>query len=190
MRADVSLVRLASDRTVPRDLFVPVVYSLAAPRKRFRLRVSSPSDVERAARFGVPLSLFEPSKVRALGYPVEFPPRLLVGRSVAEAVDGPYAKVLFSNEAAALHPRAEDLVVAMLFVDWLGARTLTRRNLDRLSLAYLGRRILEENAGARAYRVRLDQFVPEVPRVGTPLDRASLAELDATIYERAIGRGR
>jgi hypothetical protein len=187
MRADVALVRTPSDRAVPRDLFTPLGYSVTAPRRRYRLRVSSPSDVKRAAKFGVPVSLLDSAMVRALGYPVEFPSRLLVGRSVAEAVDSPYAKVVFSNDGAVLHPRPEDLVVAMLFVDWLGARTLTRMNRSRLDLAYLGGRILEENASARAYRVRLDEFVPGVAPVGTPLDPASLGELDSTVYERVSG---
>jgi hypothetical protein len=186
MRVDATVVRSPGDRALPRSVFAPVEYSRHAPRKRYRVTVRSPADVKEAAKFGVCVSLLESKTVRDLGYPAEFPTRLLVARQVADAVDSSFPKLSFANAEAARRPRPEDVVVAMLFVDWLGARQLARRNAEALDPVYLWNRIAEERAEVRAHRVRLEDVVPGPRPVTSALGREELRALDATIYERPV----
>jgi hypothetical protein len=181
---DVSIVRSPGDRALPRNVFTPVGYTAHAPRKRYRVTLRSPADVKEAAKFGVCVSLFESKIVRDLGYPAEFPTRLLVAREVARAVDSPFPLLPFANAEAARQPRLEDVVVAMLFVDWLGARALARKNAEALDPSYLWRRVAEERADVRAHRVRLEDVVPGPRLLVSALGRDDLRALDSTVYER------
>lgn len=190
MRTEVTLVRSPGDRGLPPGVFVPVEYSAHAPRKRYRVVVNSSADARAAAKLGVPLALLESKFVRKMGYPADFPSRLLVARALAGAVDSRYKQLIFENARALEHLRPEDAVVAMLFVDWLGARHLVRVNRKTLDPEYLRKRVLEESAEARAYRVRLDDFVPGLPRTSEPLSREDLRSLDSTQFVRAAANER
>jgi hypothetical protein len=186
MEIEVTLVRSPGDRALSRSVFSPVGYTRHSPRKRYRVMLRSPADVKEAAKFGVCVSLFESKQVRDLGYPAEFPTRLLVAREVAEAVDSPFPHLVFTNGEAARKPRLEDVVVAMLFVDWLGARQLARKNAAGLDPTYFWKRVGEEHAEARAHRVRLDDFVPGSRPLASALGRADLRAFDASVYERPL----
>ena len=180
-----ALVRSPGDRAVPRGVFTPVVYSRHAPRRRYRVNLRNPEDVKVAAKFGVCVSLLESSIVRDLGYRAEFPARLLVAREMAGAVDGPYPQISFANAEAARAPRLEDVVVAMLFVDWLGARRLARINANAIDPTYPWKRVAEEKAETRAHRVRLEDVVPGPRSVSNALGRDDLRKFDA---EEALTR--
>jgi hypothetical protein len=190
MDVDVTLVRSRGDRALPRGVFTPVRYSRTAPRKHYRVTVRTPNDAKEAAKFGVPVSLLDSEIVRGLGCPIEFPPRLLVATEVSGAVETTYRKLLFANSAAARAPRPEDVVVAMLFVDWIGARQLVRTNELTLDLEYLKQRVTEEGAGPRAHRVRLEDFVPGLARAWNALSRADLRALDSRVFERPVNDNR
>jgi hypothetical protein len=184
------MVRSPGDRALPQGVFVPVRYTRHSPRKRYRVRLRSPADVRKAASLGVCVSLFESKTVRDLGYPVEFPTRLLVARGVAAAVESPFPQLTFTNAEAARKPRLEDLIVAMLFVDWLGARQVARKNASALDHAYLWKRVAEEKAEARAHRVRLGDIIPGPRPLAGSLTRADLRAFDATVYERYLANER
>lgn len=185
MKTEVTLVRSPGDRALPQGVFVPVEYSAHAPRKHYRVVVNSSADAKAASKFGVPLALLDSKYVREMGYPANFPSRLLVARSLVGAVDSRFKQLIFENAKALEHLRPEDAVVAMLFVDWLGARHLVRVNRKSLDPEYLRMRVIEESAEARAYRVRLDDYVPGLPKSGKPLNRHDLRVLDSTQFVRA-----
>ena len=151
---------------------------------QYRLRLESPDDVVAARRLGLPVYLLEPPLVAALGYPLRFDPLLLVGRTVTGSVDSRFRRVEFLDDVAAREPRLEDVLVALLSIDPVGARRLAVENRDRLDPVRLLRRVLQQGLEARAYRVRLDEFAPGLPAVGRPIPRSELVREDSRPFAR------
>lgn len=189
MRPQTVLVRDLQDRSLPPDVFVREHPRRGGQEARFRLTLRSRDAVEWARRAGVPVYLFHPSVARDLGYPLEFQPRLLVGKSVADALEETiFRPIVFRDEQAARAPTLEDLVVAMLRIDRLGARRLVRENLGSIDRPRLLKRILAEDAEVLASRVRLDEFVPGLPPAapipGWRISKEELAGQDRIDYGR------
>jgi len=184
VRAITNFVRTGEDRTP--SVFVRVPEPRGRPPIPFRARISRPEDAEEAQRNGVAVYLLDPKVVTALGYPIEFPPQLVVARSCLEAVDTAYATIPFTSERAVLHPRFEDVVLALLSVNRLAARVLLERNRERLDPSYLLKRVLQEDLEAWATSVRFFDLVPALPRVGRSLKKEALARQFSK--NRPIGR--
>ncbi|MGD0588928.1 MAG: hypothetical protein ABSA63_09090 [Thermoplasmata archaeon] len=174
MKADLTLVREPTDRTLPPSIFVPAERPPHRPVGRYiQVRIHSEEDAEAVRRVNLPLHLLTAKRVTDLGYPIRFPTRLVVARSLLPIVESKLGTIPFASENAARSPRPEDVAVAMLRFDMIGARALLDRN-PRWELAYLTRRIWEEDLGRRATFVRFFDVLPLVPKEGEALDRASL----------------
>jgi hypothetical protein len=181
------LVREPSDRSLPGSVFVRAARAPHRPILRFeRVNIGSKVDVRLARRAGLPLSLLEPARIERLGYPLSFRPRLLVGRDLLPIVHSRFAVIPFGDADAAREPGIEDLVVAMLSIDPLGARRVARVHRAEIDPIRLLKRVLAENLERRAYEVRLDEFAPGIPRsVGLePLSRMALREEDRREFSR------
>jgi hypothetical protein len=126
----------------------------------------------------LPVYLLTQEVVSAFRYPTRFPPRLLVAREVSPAVDSGFRRIEFARREAAMSPRFEDVIVAMLRIDPLAARALARRNPDLLDPVRLLVRVIEEDATRQATFVRLQQFAPGIPPVGEPIPARALERSD------------
>ncbi len=99
-----------------------------------------------------------------------FPSRAVVARSFRPLVEIDLGTIPFASTEAATFPRDEDVIVAMLRLDMVGARAIWDRNRKRLSASYLLRRILEEEVERRAGFVRFSDVLPGVPKSEEALD--------------------
>ncbi len=159
-------------------VFVPEERRRRRPKTRFRARLDTPEEVERARHEGLPVYLLTPEIVSAFRYPIRFPPRLLVSREVSPAVDSVFQKIEFRRGEAAGSPRFEDLGVAMLRVDPLAARALVKRNPELLDPERLLVRVIEERVQREATFVRLQEISPAIPVVGESIPLAPLRRHD------------
>ncbi|MGA8542024.1 MAG: hypothetical protein WB947_00555 [Thermoplasmata archaeon] len=187
MRASTVLVRDPGDRTLPAE-FVPERRPFHRPQARYTVRLTSPADVDPVRKTGLAVSLFEPAAVEKLGYPLSFRPRLLLWEGLVDAVETTLPTTTFVDREGARDPKAEDLVVALLKVRRLAARQVVRLNRTTLDSTTLMERIFVERVLASASRVRLDDFVPGLPVIGTQLSRADLDREDSTVL--SVGSSR
>jgi hypothetical protein len=161
------------------------------PTTRYRsVRIRTKEDVETARRAGLPLTLLEPATVERLGYPLSFRPRLLLPRSFESAVETTFRRLTFSDPTAAKNPTIEDIVVAMLSIDALGARRIAYENRNAIDPVRLLKRVLAEDLEGRAFEVRLGDFAPGIPKVPgvSPLSRATLDAEDRRLFSWGGGR--
>jgi hypothetical protein len=172
MRAATSLVRTGESR-VP-SVFVSVRVNRGRPTQAYRARLSDPQAVEIARRAGLPVYLLEARTVTALGYPIDFPPVLLVARPFDSVIETLYRIVRFVSERAVASPRFEDIALALLSINRLAARAILERNRIRVDERYLLKRVIQEELEERATSVRLFDFVPSLPRVGRALSSTSI----------------
>jgi hypothetical protein len=187
MRADLTLVREPSDRGLPGSVFVRAERAPHRPILRFRgVNIASKDDLRVARRAGLPLSLLESDRIEKLGYPLSFRPRLIVDRELLSLLCSRFQVIPFSDPGAARDPGIEDLVVAMLSIDPLGARRIARDHRTQMDPVHLLKRVLAENLERRAYEVRLDQFAPGLPKSAgvEPLSRRALEAEDSREYSR------
>ncbi len=164
MRAKTVLLRDLGDRPLPSS-FVPEGHPFHRPPTRYRLRIHSPNEIEPIRKTGLPISLFSPDKSEELGYPLTFKTRLIIAEQLCSALETSLPVIPFTNSESARNPLLEDYIVAMLRIDVLGARRIAVENRERLDKVRLLKRILQENLEGVAYRVRLDEFAPGLPRV-------------------------
>jgi hypothetical protein len=186
MQTETMIVRDHRDRSLAPGLFVPEERPTHRPRLRYRAHINSEEAVDEARRAGLSVSLFDSATAARLGYPLEFKPRLLVSKDVAPAVETHFKTISFSDPLAAGAPKLEDYIVAMLQVDPLGARRIAKQNRAMIDRVELLRKILREALEARAYRVRLDEFAPGLPKVGAPIPREGLTIEDHRDYGRML----
>lgn len=186
MRPDVAFVREPKDRSLPGTIFISEKKPFHRPVVRFRLQLDSREDVLIARRSGVPVYLLEPWVVEALGYPLSFRPRLLVSKSDSCALMSNFIKIEFLDVQSVMRPHIEDVVVAMLKIDPIGARRLVRENLARVDTGRLLKRILQEDVEPLASRVRLQDYVPDLPIVGRCLNKGEIRRADQKLYSEGI----
>lgn len=155
------------------------------PRSRLRLELTTAEDVETARRYGVPVYLLTPELVTGLGYPVVFPPQLLVAQEVAPVVDTSFPRLGVSATEAVRSPRIEDVIVALLRIDSLAARGVAVRNRSSVEPDHLLRRVVQAEAERAATWVNLQELASAIPRVGPRLPPERLREEDAT--PRVVG---
>ena len=177
MLVEESFRRDPSEKAATPPIFVPEPKASHRPPARYRsVRIGSKEDVETARKAGLPLSLLEPERIEQLGYPLSFRPRLLLPAMLEPLVETTFRPLVLTDPEAARNPTLEDLVVAMLWIDALGARRIAHAHRSEIDSLRLLKRVLAENLEGRAYEVRLDQFAPGIPKVRgvRPLSRAAL----------------
>lgn len=185
MRAATILLRDPGEPPLP-PAFVPEAHPFHRPQTKYRLHIDSAGDVEAVRRRGLSISLFPPERSEALGYPLWFRPRVIVARDLLSAVETSLPTIPFVEGQAARDPTLEDYIVAMLRIDLLGARRIAYENRKKLDRTRLLKRVLQENLEGRAYRVRLDNFAPGLPKVSgvKPIAPAVLQGSDTREFAR------
>ncbi len=143
------------------------------PKKRFRVRIDSPSDVDRARKQGLPILLVQSEDLRILHYPMRIPPTLLVPREYQDVIETPLSVRTFQSMEPFERPRIEDVVIYLLMHDPLAARAVLERNRDLLDLQHLTKRIYQENLMEQATLVRLQDHLT-IPPIGERLPREAL----------------
>lgn len=174
----VYLVHEPGTRRVPAGILVQERRPHHRPRALHRLRLRDARDVLSARRIHLPVSLLTSERVTALGYPIRFPPNLIVGQSLLPALDTSFPTIPFVDERAAGAPEIEDLIVALLSVDTLAARAVALRNRGLVDPIRLLCRVVREQEERRATLVRLQDVAPHIPSVGPPLPRQQLERQD------------
>jgi hypothetical protein len=127
---------------------------------------------------GAPVFALTPELVTALGYPITFPPHLLVPCDFAAAVETPLPVILVASAEATLRPRIEDVIAALLHIDALAARGVAYRNRHSIDPIQLLRRVVQGEMEREATRVHLQEFSPTIPEIGSTLPASQLRRLD------------
>jgi hypothetical protein len=145
---------------------------------RYRPIVRSPEDVRSLRDHGVPVFLVTEEWVSESRYPVRFDPWLAVPESIAGSFESAYRILPIRDEDALRRPGLEELVTWLLRFDPLAARAVALRNRKAISALELYRRIRNEGLEGPATKVRLQQVMPAIPRIGQPLPAKDLAWAD------------
>lgn len=172
MRTLVELTRTGESTSPP--VFVRIPEPKGRPPLRFRLRIESEKDAKVARRHRLPVYWLDAATVTALGYPMTFPPMILTTERLRDALDTRRAVLVMRSEEALLHPRFEDVAIALLLFDAMAARAVIERNKDEVDCAYLSRRLIEESLVEVATAVRFFDSVRGVPAWGQPLPKVAV----------------
>ncbi len=175
------------ERETPWERYEPPIVPIGSvshrPKKRFRVRLQTPEDVERARKQGLPILLVRSEDLRILHYPLRIPPTILVPREYRDVLETSLPVRTFHSLTPFERPRIEDFVVFLLMHDPIAARAVVERNDDLLDLSLLTKRILQEDLEERATLVRLQDFL-DIPVVGHALRREALVR--ATQANRVV----
>ncbi len=174
MRLESSLLREPGERALPREMVERVVRSPGRPRAEYRPRVRSAADVDRLRRHRVPAFLLTSEWVTGWGYAVRFQPWLAVPEKLAGKFSSEFRVLPVKDEEALRNPGLSELVALLLRFDPLAARLVAKRNRRRIDPNELYRRIRNEGLERAATKVRLQEFVPALPKVGPSLPRDEL----------------
>jgi hypothetical protein len=175
MEATVTFVKAPGETAPAPSVFKPMPASTGRPKTEYRLRIDNATHVKEARKAKAPVYLLTEDTVQALGYPLNMPPSLVVARSILGAVDTTYPTVSFLSEEAVCRPRIEDVAIALLAIDAIGARIILESNRDEVDADYLLRRVFEERVLALATSVRFQDLNPAIPRLGPSVPEAFLA---------------
>jgi hypothetical protein len=185
MKLATVVLREPGEHPLPRSLAFPVPTPNHRPQTEYRFRVRSEADVRALQRHRLPIHLLTAKRVSELGYPMVFPSQAVIARSFRPLVEIDLGTIPFVSTEAAASPRDEDVIVAMLRFDMVGARALWDRNRERLDSNYLLRRILEEGVERRASFVRFSDVLAGIPRSPQALDPE---RLDRKLRKHPAGR--
>jgi hypothetical protein len=174
MQVESRLVREPGERPLPREMRAPTPRSRGRPRTVYRPRIRSPRDVDRLRRRRIPAFLLTSEWVSRSGYPVRFRPWLVVPEALASTVSTEYRVLPVKDGDALRAPGVEELITLLLRFDPLAARVVAVRNRRALNSNELYRRIRNEGVERAATKVRLQEFVRSLPRVGEALPREEL----------------
>jgi hypothetical protein len=152
----------------------PTPKTRGRPRREYRPHVRSAADVELLRRYGVPAFLLTSDWVTTSGYPVRFQPWLALPQEFASKVSSDYRILPVRDGDALREPGMVELVTLLLRFDPLAARVVATRNRKTLDPNELYRRVRNEGLERAATKVRLQEFAPALPVVGTPLPREEL----------------
>ncbi len=178
MRVEAGLFREPGERTLPRDLLVPVARTRGRPRAEYRPRVRTAQDVETLLELGVPARLVTSEWVTDRGYPVQFRPWLAVPEGLSGKIATEFRLLPVRDPDLLRAPGVEELVTLLLRFDPLAARVVARRNRAALDRWELYRRVRNEGLERAATRVRLQELAPAIPAVGEALPREELRWLE------------
>jgi hypothetical protein len=182
---DIAVVRSPRERGVPRDLLIRDSRPAHRPRDRFAIRIRTVEDVARLRASGLPVFPLEDDHLEMLGYPMRFPPIVVAARVLEPAVRSDLKVLSFRSEEAALRPRIEDLVVAMLKFDPIAARAVFERNRALFDTAYLTKRIYQEDLERVATTARFHDVL-DLPAEGEAPPRAGIERLVRSNWPKGI----
>lgn len=174
VRVESRLLREPGERALPRAMRMPKPRSRGRPRETYWPRVRSAEDVQYLRRHRVPAFLLTPELVTHLGYPVRFRPWLALPEKLAVNIVSEFRILPVKDEESLRAPGVVELVSFLLRFDPLAARLVAQRNRRVLDPHELYRRIRNEGLERPATKVRLQDFAPALPRVGTSLPREEL----------------
>lgn len=174
MQLVASLLREPGEHPLPREMLIAPPKPRGRPRKEYRPRVRTTEDVDRLRRHGVPAFLLTSEWVTKAGYPVHFPPWLVLPQKLSSKVTSEFRILPVRDEEALREPGVVELVTLLLRFDPLAARVVATRNRGGLDRHELYRRVRNEGLERAATKVRLQEFAPAIPRVGEPLPREEL----------------
>jgi hypothetical protein len=169
MQIDVSLIGLPRNLAPGTRVALGAMRTRGRPRARYRLCLRSTNEIEVARQSGIPIYLLTSELVTGLGYPVRFPPHLLVRSDVSAAIDCDFDRIVMSGKGAAFPPQFEDVVVALLRIDPLAARSIILRNRASVDPKQLLRRVVQEEVEREATWVNLQEMAPAIPEIGKGL---------------------
>jgi hypothetical protein len=174
VRIEARLLREPGERPFPQEMVGRLRRTRGRPRAEYRPLVRSPADVERLRRHRVPALLLTPEWVTRSGYPVSFRPWLVVPENLASQLASEFRVLPVKDEDSLREPGVVELVTFLLRFDPLAARVVAKRNRSMLDPLELYRRVRNEGLERAATKVRLQEFSPAIPRVGSPLPAEEL----------------
>lgn len=178
MKVEASLLRETGERPLPMEMQSRAPRVRGRPRLEYRPRVRSADDVTTLRRHRVPAVLITPEWVSRHGYPVSFRPWLAVPEEISGKFSSDFRILPVKDGDALRDPGIAEMVTLLLRFDPLAARLVAVRNRHRLDPNELYRRVRNEAVEAAATRVRLQEFAPAIPKVGTSLSRSELRWLE------------
>ena len=178
MRIEGALIREPGEHPIPGGMRVAERGDRCRPRTRYRALVRTPHHVAWLRRHRVPVYLLTDGWVTRSRYPVRFRPWLVIAESIVDSVSTDYRVLPLRDADSLRRPGLEELVTWLLRFDPLAARAVALRNRGRLRRIELYRRIRNEGLEREATRVRLQQLVPLLPKVGEPLPASDLRWVD------------
>lgn len=178
MKIASTLFRERGERSLPVGMLASTQRSRGRPRKDYRPRVRSAADVEQLRRHHVPALLLTSEWVTRSGYPVRFRPWLALPERLVSIVSSEYRVLAVRDEECLREPSVVELVTLLLRFDVLAARVVAARNRSKLDPNELYRRVRNEGLEAAATKVRLQEFSPAIPVVGSRLSRQELAWIE------------
>ncbi len=167
-------MREPGERPFPGAMQVVSAHRRGRPRREYRPRVRTADDVDRLRHHHVPALLLTPEWVTKSGYPVNFRPWLVVPEHLSGQFATEYRTLPIKDEDALREPGMVELVTFLLRFDPLAARVVATRNRGSLDPNELYRRVRNEALERPATKVRLQEFAPAIPVVGTPLPQEEL----------------
>jgi hypothetical protein len=178
VRLGSTLLRTPGEHPPPNDLLRPAVRRRGRPRVEYVATIRTPEDAISLRRRGLPVYVLTSDWVSRHGYPVEFRPWLVVPERIANKVTSAFRILPVRDEDAVRDPGLEETVTFLLRFDPVAARLVAVRNRRNLDAHELYRRVRNEGVEAAATRVRLQEFSPAIPRVGSSISRSELAWLE------------
>lgn len=174
MKVEWSLFREPGERPLPRDMLSPAATPRGRPKREYHPRIRTARDVEQLRRRRVPALLLTSEWVTRSGYPVRFQPWLALPEGISGKVSSEFRILPVRDGESLRAPGIVELVTLLLRFDPLAARVVASRNRRALDPNELYRRIRNEGLERAATKVRLQEFAPALPVVGTPLPREEL----------------
>jgi hypothetical protein len=175
MQLEGTLLRQRGEHPLPVALLRPASRRRGRPRVEYLPTVRTAEDAAVLRRHGVPLYVLTSDWVSRHGYPVEFRSWLVVPERIAGKVTSALRILPVRDEEAVREPGLEETIAFLLRFDPIAARVVAVRNRRGLDPHELYRRIRNEGVESAATRVRLQEFSPAIPRVGTSISRRELA---------------
>jgi hypothetical protein len=174
MQIEASLLREPGERPLPREMVTRPPRVRGRPREEYRPRVRTAQDVEHLRRHRVPALLVTSEWVTQSGYAVSFRPWLAVPEGLSSKISSDFRILPVKDGEALRAPGLAELVTLLLRFDPLAARLVALRNRAKLDPNELYRRVRNEGLEPSATRVRLQEFAPAIPKVGSALPVADL----------------
>ncbi|MCI4350683.1 MAG: hypothetical protein L3K15_04140 [Thermoplasmata archaeon] len=178
MKVEARLLREPGEHPLPRGMLARTPKARGRPRVEYRPTVRTPRDVARLRRHRVPSLLLTPEWVTDSGYPVNFRPWLVVPETLLAQISSDYRILPIKDEDALRNPGPVELVTFLLRFDPLAARVVATRNRAKLDPNELYRRVRNEGLERPATKVRLQDFAPAIPIVGSALPSEELAYIE------------
>lgn len=168
MEVEVFAFQAPGEAPLPRDVFVPVPAPAHRPRQPYRVRIETPEAVVVARRRGVEVYALTGAVPTRFHYPMTLGPILFVADTWRNAISTRYPMYPYHDAAALRRPAFEDLVTMVTAVDPAAGRAMLKRNPKTYDREKITLAIVREGLTRWATALRFQEFVPAIPKIGTP----------------------